>query len=149
MLKALSDAHPRSAASDPTPHVPAAQRTLREQHAQPTRWQLRLPEVRPGISVASNLAHMEQGTLSMDQLRAMGLIDENKTPQQAAATIVFGAASPLLDGIGGVYLKTATSHPWTPPPGEAPPWVRSRSSPPTPPRTPSTQRLWELSVAML
>ena len=47
---------------------------------------------------------------------AWGLIDDagrpiidpavgRKTPQQGASTIVFGAASPLLDGIGGVYLK--------------------------------------------
>jgi len=49
-------------------------------------------------------------------LREMGLIDEQgrpiidpwagkKTPQQGASTIVFAAASPLLSGIGGVYLK--------------------------------------------
>lgn len=48
--------------------------------------------------------------------RAQGLVDENgdtiidpaggkKTIEQGAATIVFGAVSPLLDGIGGVYLK--------------------------------------------
>jgi NAD(P)-dependent dehydrogenase (short-subunit alcohol dehydrogenase family) len=48
--------------------------------------------------------------------RAQGLVDENgapviapeagkKTVEQGAATIVFGAASPLLDGLGGVYLK--------------------------------------------
>lgn len=28
-----------------------------------------------------------------------------KTVEQGAATLVFGAASPLLDGVGGVYLK--------------------------------------------
>jgi NAD(P)-dependent dehydrogenase (short-subunit alcohol dehydrogenase family) len=48
--------------------------------------------------------------------RAQGLIDDNgvtvidpeagkKTVEQGAATLVFGAASPLLEGIGGVYLK--------------------------------------------
>ncbi|MEH0109960.1 SDR family NAD(P)-dependent oxidoreductase [Tersicoccus sp. MR15.9] len=48
--------------------------------------------------------------------RAQGLVDEQgatiidpvagkKTVEQGAATIVLGAASPLLDGIGGVYLK--------------------------------------------
>jgi NAD(P)-dependent dehydrogenase (short-subunit alcohol dehydrogenase family) len=48
--------------------------------------------------------------------RAQGLVDENgatvidpqagkKTVEQGAATLVFGAASPLLDGLGGVYLK--------------------------------------------
>lgn len=48
--------------------------------------------------------------------RAQGLADEDgapiinpeagkKTVEQGAATLVFGAASPLLDGLGGVYLK--------------------------------------------
>ncbi|WP_067510243.1 SDR family NAD(P)-dependent oxidoreductase [Actinoplanes sp. TFC3] len=52
----------------------------------------------------------------LDSYRAQGLVDEHgttvidpgagkKTASQGAATIVFGAASPLLDGIGGVYLK--------------------------------------------
>jgi NAD(P)-dependent dehydrogenase (short-subunit alcohol dehydrogenase family) len=48
--------------------------------------------------------------------REQGLVDENgatvidpeggkKTIEQGAGNLVFGAASPLLDGIGGVYLK--------------------------------------------
>ena len=48
--------------------------------------------------------------------QAQGLLDEDgatiidpgagkKTVEQGAATLVFGAASPLLDGVGGVYLK--------------------------------------------
>lgn len=48
--------------------------------------------------------------------RAQGLVDDDgrtvidpergkKTVQQGAATIVFGAVSPALDGVGGVYLK--------------------------------------------
>lgn len=48
--------------------------------------------------------------------RAQGLVDENgetiidpeggkKTIEQGAANLVFGATSPLLEGIGGVYLK--------------------------------------------
>jgi NAD(P)-dependent dehydrogenase (short-subunit alcohol dehydrogenase family) len=52
----------------------------------------------------------------VDAYRAQGLIDDSgatiidpeggkKTIAQGAATIVFGAVSPLLDGIGGVYLK--------------------------------------------
>ena len=50
--------------------------------------------------------------------RAQGLVDDDgetvidpagdkKTIEQGAATIVFGAASSLLDGIGGVYLKNS------------------------------------------
>ncbi|WP_028644110.1 SDR family NAD(P)-dependent oxidoreductase [Nocardioides sp. URHA0020] len=52
----------------------------------------------------------------LDSFRAQGLVDEHgativdpvagkKTIEQGAATLVFGAASPLLEGIGGVYLK--------------------------------------------
>ena len=52
----------------------------------------------------------------LDSYRAQGLVDEHgattidpaagkKTIEQGAATLVFGAASPWLDGIGGVYLK--------------------------------------------
>lgn len=50
------------------------------------------------------------------RFRAQGLVDGSgetiidpeggkKTVEQGAATLVFGATSPLLDGIGGVYLK--------------------------------------------
>jgi len=52
----------------------------------------------------------------LDSYRAQGLVDEHgatvvdpqagkKTAEQGAATLVLGAASPWLDGIGGVYLK--------------------------------------------
>ena len=52
----------------------------------------------------------------LDSYRSQGLVDDNgatvidpgagkKTVEQGAATLVFGAAGPLLDGIGGVYLK--------------------------------------------
>jgi NAD(P)-dependent dehydrogenase (short-subunit alcohol dehydrogenase family) len=52
----------------------------------------------------------------LDSYRAQGLVDEHgdtvidpqagkKTVEQGAATLVFGAASPWLGGLGGVYLK--------------------------------------------
>ena len=125
---------------------------------------IRAFSVHPGISVASNLAHMEQGTFSMRQLQAMGLVDdqgrpiidpehEKKTPRQAAATIVFGAASPLLDGIGGVYLKNSNVAPldptgWGPDPVGEKPVVLSDAAPHAlDPK--SAQRLWELSEELL
>ena len=54
----------------------------------------------------------------LPSFRAQGLVDEHgatvidpevgkKTIEQGAATIVLGAASPLLEGVGGVYLKDA------------------------------------------
>ncbi|MEU8814928.1 SDR family NAD(P)-dependent oxidoreductase [Actinoplanes sp. NPDC048796] len=125
---------------------------------------IRAFSVHPGISVASTLAHMEQGTFSMAQLRAMELVDdqgqpiidpehEKKTPRQAAATIVFGATSPLLDGVGGVYLKNSDvapvdPTPWGPTPvGEKP--VMSSDAAPHALDPESAQRLWELSEELL
>jgi NAD(P)-dependent dehydrogenase (short-subunit alcohol dehydrogenase family) len=68
--------------------------------------------VHPGIIPGTNL----NSSVGTDQLRAAGLIDEDgqpvvapgrgiKNPQQGASTTVFAATSPLLEGIGGVYLK--------------------------------------------
>jgi NAD(P)-dependent dehydrogenase (short-subunit alcohol dehydrogenase family) len=131
------------------------------------RWaaeDIRAFSVHPGISVASNLAHLEQGTFTMQQLQAMGLVDddeqpiidpenEKKTPQQGAATIVFGATSPLLDGIGGVYLKNSNvapldPTPWGPIPVGEKPVVLSDAAPHAlDPK--SAQRLWELSEELL
>jgi NAD(P)-dependent dehydrogenase (short-subunit alcohol dehydrogenase family) len=75
--------------------------------------------VHPGIIVGTDLgpSRPEDGTaVPEDQQRAMGLIDDSgqpiidpdrgmKTPQQGVSTSVFAATSPLLAGIGGVYLK--------------------------------------------
>ncbi|TDD44643.1 SDR family NAD(P)-dependent oxidoreductase [Nonomuraea terrae] len=78
--------------------------------------------VHPGIIVTTNLGPWRpEGAaptlgFPVDALRAMGMLDESgrpvidpdnekKTPQQGASTSVFAATSPLLDGIGGVYLK--------------------------------------------
>ncbi|WP_166982828.1 SDR family NAD(P)-dependent oxidoreductase [Paramicrobacterium fandaimingii] len=58
------------------------------------------------------------GAVGTDVQRQMGLIDEDgnaiidpehgkKTPEQGAATIVFGATSPMLEGLGGVYLNNS------------------------------------------
>ncbi|MCL1871040.1 MAG: SDR family NAD(P)-dependent oxidoreductase [Promicromonosporaceae bacterium] len=77
--------------------------------------------VHPGIILGTNLGpwHPEGEAgqqLSDEQHHTMGLLDdagrpiidpyhERKTLQQGASTTVFAATSPLLDGIGGVYLK--------------------------------------------
>lgn len=66
----------------------------------------------PGVVVGTTL----NGAAGDPALHAMGLTDAAGTPiidpaagkktvQQGAATVVLGAASPLLDGLGGVYLK--------------------------------------------
>ncbi|MEV0207169.1 SDR family NAD(P)-dependent oxidoreductase [Streptomyces sp. NPDC050788] len=66
----------------------------------------------PGVIIGPGSFTPEQ----VESYRAQGLIDDTgstvidpeggkKTIEQGAATLVFGAASPLLDGHGGVYLK--------------------------------------------
>lgn len=66
----------------------------------------------PGVVVGNKL----NSSAGDETLRRMGLIDEagrpiidpavgKKTPQQGVNTVVFAATSPLLAGIGGVYLK--------------------------------------------
>lgn len=70
----------------------------------------------PGIVLGTNLGNSVPEEQARAANLAMGLIDESgrpiidpdrekKTPQQGASTTVFAATSPLLDGIGGVYLK--------------------------------------------
>jgi len=67
--------------------------------------------VHPGVVAGTKL----NSAAGPDALRRMGLIDDvgqpvidpaigKKTPAQGASTIVFAAASPMLDRIGGVYL---------------------------------------------
>jgi NAD(P)-dependent dehydrogenase (short-subunit alcohol dehydrogenase family) len=66
----------------------------------------------PGGIVGTNLAPW----LTVDDKKAMGLLDDAgrpiidpdrdmKTPEQGASTTVWGATSPLLADIGGVYLQ--------------------------------------------
>ncbi|OII11195.1 oxidoreductase [Curtobacterium sp. MCBA15_009] len=60
----------------------------------------------PGPHDADRLASFrEQGLVDDDGATMIDPTVGKKTIEQGAATIVFGAASPLLDGIGGVYLK--------------------------------------------
>ncbi|MGH4030956.1 hypothetical protein ACQB60_18690 [Actinomycetota bacterium Odt1-20B] len=98
--------------------------------------------VHPGAVVGTAL----DSGVGQDDLRAMGLIDAagqpvidpgrgKKTPEQGAAALVFAATSPLLDGIGGVYLKDSDiAPPSTTSPGPSP----RTASRPRPRRTPST-----------
>ncbi len=68
--------------------------------------------VHPGVIVHKTNLTPER----LASLRAQGLVDEAGTPiidpergkktlAQGVSTIVFAAASPLLDAVGGVYLK--------------------------------------------
>ena len=68
--------------------------------------------VHPGVVAGTKL----NGSAGEEALKRMGLIDGagrpiidpvvgKKTPAQGASTVVFAATSPLLAGIGGVYLK--------------------------------------------
>jgi hypothetical protein len=94
---------------------------------------------------------------------AVGLVDESgrpiidpesgkKTPQQGAATIVFGATSPLLAGIGGVYLKDNDISPLddaADPGAQGADLIRSQNVVPHSIDPQSARRLWELSEQLI
>jgi NAD(P)-dependent dehydrogenase (short-subunit alcohol dehydrogenase family) len=112
--------------------------------------------VHPGVVVGTAL----NDASGSEAHRAMGLIDEagqpiidplrgKKTLQQGAATIVLGAVSPLLDGIGGVYLKDCDvsaidDEPRPLTADSVPSEVMSHSIDPV-----SAQRLWEYGETLL
>jgi NAD(P)-dependent dehydrogenase (short-subunit alcohol dehydrogenase family) len=112
--------------------------------------------VHPGVVVGTGL----NNSAGPDALKAMGLIDEagrpiidpargKKTWAQGASTTVFAATSPLLDELGGVYLKdNDVSRLDDEPRGHTadsiPSDVASSSIDPE-----SAQRLWEMSEKML
>ncbi|GAB3981397.1 SDR family NAD(P)-dependent oxidoreductase [Plantactinospora veratri] len=121
--------------------------------------------VHPGVVVGTGLgpSRVEDGPgVTEEQLRAMGLVDEaglpvidpdreKKTPQQGASTSVFAATSPLLAGIGGVYLKNNDISPLgTPKPihfgveQDIPSDVVPHAVDPE-----SARRLWELSERLV
>ncbi|WP_030906658.1 SDR family NAD(P)-dependent oxidoreductase [Streptomyces sp. NRRL F-5126] len=125
--------------------------------------------VHPGIVFGTSLGpwHAEgdagASPMSDEMLRAIGLIDasgnpvidpekEKKTLRQGAATSVFAATSPLLDGIGGVYLKDNDVSPL-----DEDPKPIDFDADPNPPSTvvphaidpESARRLWELSERLL
>jgi NAD(P)-dependent dehydrogenase (short-subunit alcohol dehydrogenase family) len=114
--------------------------------------------VHPGIVPGTQL----NSSVGEDQLKATGLMDDNGRPvvdlargiknaQQGAATTVFAATSPMLERIGGVYLKDndvsrldEDPHPLTgaekaPPADVVPHAVDPRSA----------LRLWELSEELI
>src|ERR687896_742993 len=119
--------------------------------------------VHPGIVVGTNLG----SSMPADQLRAMnlaiGLVDESgrpiidperekKTPQQGASTIVFAATSPLLAGIGGVYLRNNDISPLDDAPdpnAQGAELIRSTNVVPHSIDPRSARRLWQLSEQLL
>jgi NAD(P)-dependent dehydrogenase (short-subunit alcohol dehydrogenase family) len=114
--------------------------------------------VHPGIVPGTDLNR----SVGEEQQRAAGLIDEDgqpvvapdrgiKNPRQGASTTVFAATSPLLERIGGVYLKDndisvldenpqpLTGAEQDPPADVVPHAIDPRSA----------QRLWELSEELI
>lgn len=114
--------------------------------------------VHPGIVAGTNL----NSSVGEEQLKATGLMDEHgqpvvdlergiKTVQQGAGTSAFAATSPLLEGIGGVYLEDndiseldTDPQPLTgaekAPPADVVPYAID---------TQSARRLWELSEELI
>jgi NAD(P)-dependent dehydrogenase (short-subunit alcohol dehydrogenase family) len=112
----------------------------------------------PGSIVETNLAP----SLTIDDHRAMGLVDDAgrpiidparglKTPEQGASTTVWGATSPLLADIGGVYLMDNDVAPIDESTAEFDPDIRaaeldiSGGVMPYAVNPESAQRLWDLS----
>lgn len=117
---------------------------------------IRAYAVHPGVVVGTKL----NAAAGEEALRAMGLIDGSgrpiidpvrgkKTPQQGASTIVFAMTSPLLAGIGGVYLKDNDIAPLDDAPrrltpDQIPSDAMSHTLDPG-----SARRLWQLSETMV
>ncbi|MEG9248248.1 SDR family NAD(P)-dependent oxidoreductase [Arthrobacter sp. Soc17.1.1.1] len=100
--------------------------------------------VMPG-GVWTNLQrHWTPGTLAAvrEQAAAAGLA--TKTPEQGAATSVFAATSPLLDGIGGRYLEDCAEAAVVPEIVDGLHGVRAYALDPS-----SAARLWEVSLELL
>ncbi|PZG12636.1 SDR family NAD(P)-dependent oxidoreductase [Nonomuraea aridisoli] len=130
---------------------------------------IRAYAVHPGIIVTTNLGPWRpEGAaptlgFPVDALRAMGLLDESgrpvidpdnekKTPGQGASTGVFAATSPLLDGIGGVYLKDNDISPLDDEPKSVDLAAGALPSANVVPHAldpESARRLWELSEQLL
>ena len=112
--------------------------------------------VHPGVVAGTKL----NSSVGDEALRRMGLIDAagqpiidpavgKKTPSQGASTVVFAATSPMLAGIGGVYLKdndisALDDEPRQLTPDCIPAEVASHSIDPR-----SAERLWALSERLL
>ncbi|HJP73291.1 MAG TPA: SDR family NAD(P)-dependent oxidoreductase [Pseudonocardiaceae bacterium] len=117
----------------------------------------------PGIIVGTNLG----SSMPADQVRAMqqamGLVDESrrpiidpesgrKTAEQGAATIVFGATSPLLADLGGVYLRDSDISPLddtADPTAHGADVIRSQNVVPHSIDPHSARRLWDLSEQLI
>ncbi|WP_247826984.1 SDR family NAD(P)-dependent oxidoreductase [Arthrobacter antioxidans] len=76
------------------------------------------------------------------QVAALGLTV--KTPAQGAATSVFAAVSPLLEGVGGLYLEDCRAADVVPAIVDGLHGVRDYALDPV-----SARRLWEVSLALL
>jgi NAD(P)-dependent dehydrogenase (short-subunit alcohol dehydrogenase family) len=76
----------------------------------------------PGIILTTDLSRWRSPEESLPSWRQFGLVDEDgkqilnplrqsKTPEQGAATEVWAATSPLLEGKGGLYLENSNISP--------------------------------------
>ncbi len=69
------------------------------------------------------------------------LLPEFKTPEAGAATAVWGATSPQLDGLGGLWLEDCEVGPWAPEEGQTEHGVKRYARDPA-----EAARLWAWSV---
>jgi NAD(P)-dependent dehydrogenase (short-subunit alcohol dehydrogenase family) len=96
----------------------------------------------PGGIMTNLQRHQSEEQLEAMEARRVQSQVEWKTPEQGAATSVFVATSPLLDGIGGRYFDDSNEAELATP--AKPGGVAAYALDPV-----DAQRLWDVSVAML
>ena len=112
--------------------------------------------VHPGVIIHGK----ERSAATEERLRAMGLVDADGQPvidpsvgkksmAQGVATIVFAATSPLLQGIGGVYLKDCDVSPVDDRPRQLTAQVIPAEVVSSSIDSESARKLWELSERLL
>ncbi|WDF32757.1 SDR family NAD(P)-dependent oxidoreductase [Arthrobacter agilis] len=100
--------------------------------------------VMPGGIWTNLQRHWDPEVLAATKARAAAAGMSAKTPQQGAATSVFAATSPLLDGVGGLYLEDCREAEVVPAIIDGVSGVRPYALDPQ-----NADRLWEVTLDLL
>lgn len=100
--------------------------------------------VMPGGIWTNLQRHWDPEVLAATKARAAAAGFRAKTPEQGAATTVFAATSPLLEGVGGLYLEDCSEAEVVPEIIDGVRGVRPYALDPE-----NAERLWEVSLDLL
>jgi NAD(P)-dependent dehydrogenase (short-subunit alcohol dehydrogenase family) len=100
--------------------------------------------VMPGGIWTNLQRHWDPGVLAAMKVQTRAAGFTGKTPEQGAATSVFAATSPLLDGVGGLYLEDCREADLVPEIVDGLHGVRDYALDPL-----NARRLWDVSVDLL